>query len=263
MPSSTFWTALLLSVLALLTQAVPTIDLDYAPHSQAMRFGIQGADKIRAFAVSLRPIGNVQPYLASSASSGKHTPLLTPALLHPRSLHRRAGNPGAVVLAESTEPPTFFLKSGRLFSYVNQTSLLFVNVIDPWTAKKPTRLPARPGLYNVELSTKQEGMDGEFYWVGDSLHFSDRRLPPPLPQQNKREVPSGEKMVRRGGGLTKVLGETNDGLWFACQEINGAQHGGLSGRALYVDFKGYEFHKRSTPDGCDPFTMHSLGAQFP
>lgn len=47
------------------------MDFDYAPHSRAMRYGIQGADSIRAMAISYRPMPDMKkPWLTSAARAG-------------------------------------------------------------------------------------------------------------------------------------------------------------------------------------------------
>ncbi|KAG8891720.1 hypothetical protein FRB99_003403 [Tulasnella sp. 403] len=211
-----------LSLLLLWVNALPTIVPDYAPHARAVKYGIQGADNIRAVGLYYTD-GN--PHLTSSSTPGVA---------------------GDAMVATTPNPPTFFLKSGQLFAYVNQTTVMYVNVVDPKTDKT---LVVREGMFNVQLGAKKEGLAGEFYYVGDSLHLSKTSLPPPHPAP-------GQKALFQFGKLVAVS-ETNDGLWWACEERRG--HDGTMGRALYVDFLGYNFQKRPTPDGCHGFTLHSWG----
>lgn len=161
------------------------------------------------------------------------------------------------MIANIVEPPTFFIKNGRLMAYVNQTSILYVNVIDPADTPAPSgRSPVRPGLFAVEFAEKQEGMAGEFFWVQDVLNFSRKRLPPPL--KKNQQVQPGEKMVWKDGKLIQV-GENNGGLWWAC----GTRHGenGAWGRSLYVNFANHNVRNRRNPDNCQAVTLRSTASE--
>ncbi|KIO31036.1 hypothetical protein M407DRAFT_221503 [Tulasnella calospora MUT 4182] len=223
-------TFLLLSILAFVS-AVPSVTFDYAPNSRASKYGMQTTDPIRAQA----EFGDPEAWLASFG--------------HP-------GVAGTAMVGNMAYPPTFFIKNGRLMAYVNQTSILYINVIDPADTPAPLgKSPVRPGLFAVEFAEKQEGMAGEFFWVQDVLNFSRGRLPPPL-KKNQQAQP-GEKSVWKDGKLIQV-GENNGGLWWACGTNRGAN--GAWGRSLYVNFANHNVRNRRNPDGCQAVTLRSINA---
>ncbi|KAG9051427.1 hypothetical protein FS837_006603 [Tulasnella sp. UAMH 9824] len=224
-------TFLLLSILALVS-AVPSVTFDYAPHSRAAKYGMRTTDPIRA----QNEFGGPEAYLASFG---------------------HAGTAGTAMIGNMVDPPTFFIKNGRLMAYVNQTSILYVNVIDPALTPAPLgKSPVRPGLFAVEFAEKQESMPGEFFWVQDVLNFSRGRLPPPL-KKNQQAQP-GEKMVWKDGKLIPV-GENNGGLWWACNTMQGAN--GAWGRSLYVNFANHNVRNRRNPDGCQAITLRSTNSE--
>ncbi|KAG8926878.1 hypothetical protein FRC01_008279 [Tulasnella sp. 417] len=223
-------TFLLLSILALVS-AVPSVTFDYAPHSRAAKYGMQTTDPIRAQG----ELGAADAWLASFG--------------HP-------GVAGSAMVGNMVDPPNFFIKNGRLMAYVNQTSILYVNVIDPADTPSPSgKSPVRSGLFAVEFAEKQEGMAGEFFWVQDVLNFSRKRLPPPL-KKNQQAQP-GEKRVWKDGKLIEV-GENNGGLWWACGTRHGAN--GHWGRSLYVNFANHNVRNRRNPDGCQAMTLRATSA---
>lgn len=148
------------------------------------------------------------------------------------------------MISEFPNPATFFLKSGRLYAYVNQTSVLHVNVIEskisPLTGKDKS---AKPGLMKLQLDTKRAGLDVEFFWTISSLHFRVRDR-------------SGSKKKKES---EYEEGSANGGLWWACEEQVLDPDTGRKGRALYADFGTQNFRLRMPPGGCDGWTLHSLG----
>lgn len=81
-------------------------------------------------------------------------------------------------------------------AYINETTVMAVNVHEPETAppgsaQQPldvNRDASRDGLYKLKVGEKKEGVDGEWYYVGSSLHFAKKRLPPPLPKGSSVEL---------------------------------------------------------------------------
>lgn len=151
-------------------------------------------------------------------------------------------------------PTTFFINNGQLYAYVNQTSVLHVNVIDPSKSTAQTEnqgeapqvhlgsrqvhtaeAPHREGLMKVELGTKKEGLDGTFYYVLDALYFGLQ----------------GKKGVVRGRPTS------NGGLWWVCEPR--PTYDGHGGKAVYVNFGEANFQHRTKPSGCEGFTLHSFG----
>ncbi|KAG9037724.1 hypothetical protein FRB95_004570 [Tulasnella sp. JGI-2019a] len=213
------------------TQAVPFQNLEYAPWSSARMHGIQGADKIRA--------------VQQDAMDGI-TYLTT---------DRMPGHPGSVMVTVTPDPPAFFINAGRLYAYVNQTTVMSVNVHEPAaTSSDSTQDAVRDGLYKLKIGAKKEGIEGEWYYIGSSLHFAKNRLPPPL--KKGVEVDVTAKRVWRDNQWT-LLPDNNEGVYWACELRPSANN--IWGRELYLDFHAYDYGKRPKPDHCTLMTLHSWG----
>ncbi|KAG8852375.1 hypothetical protein FRB96_008721 [Tulasnella sp. 330] len=231
------WIAVLIYIAA--TYAVPYQHLEYAPWSTAMMHGIQGADVIRA--ISLNQEGT--PYL---------------------STERSPGQAGSAMVTSTPNPPAFFINSGRLYVYINDTAVMAVNVHEPKTESLPastgsaqqplTKDTARAGLYNLMIEEKRGGIEGEWYYVGSSLHFAKTRLPPPLKKGSSVEL--GSKRIWRNDRWT-LLPENNDGVYWQCELRPSVDN--IWGRMLYLDFYGYDYEKRPAPEHCAVTTLRSWG----
>ncbi|KAG8937122.1 hypothetical protein FRC03_009659 [Tulasnella sp. 419] len=218
--------------LAIGVVGVPTIDLGYSPHSRAQRYGIQGADAIKAVGLHVT-YGN--PHLSSTGAPGVR---------------------GEAIIADTHSMPIFFLNSGRLYQYINQTTLLHVNVVEPRDfdshSAEASQYSFKKDLLKLEISTKKRGVKGDFYYVMDSLHFGLRGAG----AGKQLRIGDQKQFVVKGSEAARE-GETNEGLWWVCEEKR--THEGVPGRAVYLDFKGWNFHNRPAPDGCEAFTFHSFG----
>ncbi|KAG9016774.1 hypothetical protein FRB90_002194 [Tulasnella sp. 427] len=220
----------LLSILAFVS-AIPSVMFDYSPNSRAAKYGMQPTDPIRAQA----ELGSSDAYVSSFGLPG---------------------TAASAMIGHIVQPPTFFIKNGRLMAYVNQTSILYVNVIDPAETKSSLgKSPVRSGLFAVEFAEKQEGVAGEFFWVSDVLNFSRNRLPPPL--KKGQQPMSGEKTAWKDGKLI-LVGENNGGLWWACDTRHGINR--AWGRSLYVNFANHNVRNRRNPDGCQAVTLRSTAS---
>lgn len=159
------------------------------------------------------------------------------------------------VRAGVQNPPTFFIKNRRLFAYVNATTVMHVNVVDP-AANKPSpypQPPTRPGLMSIVLAPTSEGAEeGEWFFNGERLQYSKQLLGTPMRNSNGAK----QKVIWKNQKHIPVS-ETNDGLWWACEARRNFRN--ELGRILYVDFEGYNWQAREPPHGCDAFTLHSWG----
>jgi len=231
---------LAMSLCFVLSWAVPATDFDYSPHSRAVKYGLQGADVIRG-------VGLKEAWTPDSSDPKRY--LITSAA---------PGQPGLALLSKGpvANTPTFFIKNRRLFAYVNATTVLHVNVVDP-SAKKPSPYPMPPlreGLMNVVLAPTSEGSeDGEWFFNGERLQYAKQPLGMPLREGSDIK----QKVIWKNQKLVPVT-ETNDGLWWACEARRNYNY--ELGRVLYVDFDGYNFRKREAPAECEAFTLHSWGA---
>jgi len=100
-------------------------------------------------------------------------------------------------------------------------------------------------LMRMELSTKKDGVQGEFFWALSSLHFA------------AVTGPAASTSVKRRADLGKD-GLTNGGLWWVCEGKEA--HDGRIGRTLYMDYGTPNFRLRRVPTGCEAWTLHSLGS---
>lgn len=148
------------------------------------------------------------------------------------------GNEGELVVTTLHDPPHFFLNAGRLYHYVNQTTVLPVNVYPPPTPPsdaydaqqsiQPSPQRSRTGLHKLKVERKVDGIDGEWFYRGSSLHLSPTKLAPSLKEGQSPK--SGVKVIRKGNKLTPMPSQSNEGVFWACEMKRGAE--GLWGRCV-------------------------------
>ncbi|KDQ15426.1 hypothetical protein BOTBODRAFT_44086 [Botryobasidium botryosum FD-172 SS1] len=196
---------LLLIPLAL---AHPMLEMsDFRMNRQTGFSGTWGADRIRA----LRHIEgtNGQTYLASSAG---------------------AGYPGNIVIRvaeQRKEAIPFVVTHGNFLQVVNSTSMLYVNVVNttlPNATHGTTRSPHALPQLKLKLSTKKEGVRGQWSWTNmNVIQF---------------ELASGQ---------------ANNGWFYSCPDVE--VHGELG---VFIDFNHVSEH-RLAASSCVGTTLHSFG----
>lgn len=95
------------------------------------------------------------------------------------------GLPGDAVIFENRSPPLFYVNKGQLYQMTNQTSILYVNVMNVTNVEREL-FPLK-----LEVSETKKGISGgEWFWRGTMLHYD-------------------------------LNGKTNKGLYYNCRLSNG------------------------------------------